>query len=127
MPLAMAFFLSMEQHGEAGRASIELLPKVNEYLGLIMTLIFAFGLVFQLPVVLTLLGRAGIVSSEGLKSKRKWAIVIAFIVAAILTPPDPISQISLAIPTLLLYEISIYAVRMVEQRRAAAEAADAAA
>jgi sec-independent protein translocase protein TatC len=127
MPLAMTFFLSMEQAGEAGKASIELLPKVNEYLGLIMTLIFAFGLVFQLPVVLTLLGRAGIVSSEGLKSKRKWAIVIAFIVAAILTPPDPISQISLAIPTLLLYEISIYAVRMVEQRRAAAEAADAAA
>ena len=127
MPLAMTFFLSMEQVGEAGKASIELLPKVNEYLGLIMTLIFAFGLVFQLPVVLTLLGRAGIVSSEGLKSKRKWAIVIAFIVAAILTPPDPISQISLAIPTLLLYEISIYAVRMVEQRRAAAEAADAAA
>ncbi len=127
MPLAMTFFLSMEQAGGAGKASIELLPKVNEYLGLIMTLIFAFGLVFQLPVVLTLLGRAGIVSSEGLKSKRKWAIVIAFIVAAILTPPDPISQISLAIPTLLLYEISIYAVRMVEQRRAAAEAADAAA
>ncbi len=127
MPLAMTFFLSMEQAGGAGKASIELLPKVNEYLGLIMTLIFAFGLVFQLPVVLTLLGRAGIVSSEGLKSKRKWAIVIAFIVAAILTPPDPISQISLAIPTLLLYEISIYAVRMLEQRRAAAEAADAAA
>jgi sec-independent protein translocase protein TatC len=127
MPLAMTFFLSMEQAGGAGKASIELLPKVNEYLGLIMTLIFAFGLVFQLPVVLTLLGRAGIVSSEGLKSKRKWAIVIAFIVAAILTPPDPISQISLAIPTILLYEISIYAVRMVEQRRAAAEAADAAA
>ncbi|HWT31121.1 MAG TPA: twin-arginine translocase subunit TatC [Propylenella sp.] len=127
MPLAMTFFLSMEQAGGAGQASIELLPKVNEYLGLIMTLIFAFGLVFQLPVVLTLLGRAGIVSSEGLRSKRKWAIVIAFIVAAILTPPDPISQISLAIPTLLLYEISIYAVRMVEQRRAAAEAADAAA
>ena len=127
MPLAMGFFLSMEQVGEPGRATIELLPKVNEYLGLIMTLIFAFGLVFQLPVILTLLGRAGIVSSDALKQKRKWAIIIAFIVAAILTPPDPISQISLAIPTLLLYEISIYAVRMVEQRRAAAEAADAAA
>ena len=122
MPLAMTFFLSMEQAGGAGKASIELLPKVNEYLGLIMTLIFAFGLVFQLPVVLTLLGRAGIVSSEGLKSKRKWAIIIAFIVAAILTPPDPISQISLALPTWALYEISIYAVRIIEQRRAAAEA-----
>ena len=131
MPLALAFFLSMEQAGGEGRATIELLPKVNEYLGLIMTLIFAFGLVFQLPVVMTLLARAGLVSSETLKTKRKYAIVIAFIVAAILTPPDPISQISLALPTLLLYEISIQAVRLIERSRAAAEqraaAADAAA
>ena len=120
MPMAMSFFLAMEQTGGQGRASIELLPKVNEYLGLIMTFIFAFGLVFQLPVVLTLLGRAGIVTSESLKTKRKWAIVISFIVAAILTPPDPISQISLALPTILLYEISIQAVRIIENRRAAA-------
>ena len=126
MPLAMTFFLSMEQEGGAGRATIELLPKVNEYLGLIMTLIFAFGLVFQLPVVLTLLGRAGLVTSDSLKTKRKWAIVIAFIVAAILTPPDPISQISLALPTIALYELSIFAVRYIERQRRAAEAADAA-
>jgi sec-independent protein translocase protein TatC len=128
MPLAMTFFLSMEQHGEAGRASIELLPKVNEYLGLIMTLIFAFGLVFQLPVVMTLLARAGLITTETLKGKRKWAIVISFIVAAVLTPPDPISQISLALPTIALYEISIFAVRYIERARAQAQqAADAAA
>lgn len=128
MPLALTFFLSMEQEGGPGRAAIELLPKVNEYLGLIMALIFAFGLVFQLPVVLTLLGRAGLVTSQGLKGRRKYAIVIAFVVAAILTPPDPISQISLAVPAILLYEVSIQAVRMIEARRAQArEEADAAA
>jgi len=123
MPLAMKFFLSMEQHGGPGQASIELLPKVNEYLGLIMTLIFAFGLVFQLPVVLTLLARAGMISAETLTSRRRWAIVIAFIVAAVLTPPDPISQISLAIPTIALYELSILSVRYVERQRRLAEAA----
>jgi sec-independent protein translocase protein TatC len=123
MPLAMKFFLSMEQHGGPGQASIELLPKVNEYLGLIMTLIFAFGLVFQLPVVLTLLARAGMITVETLTSRRRWAIVIAFIVAAVLTPPDPISQISLAIPTIALYELSILSVRYVERQRRLAEAA----
>ncbi|WP_320142178.1 twin-arginine translocase subunit TatC [uncultured Cohaesibacter sp.] len=121
MPLAMQFFLSMEQIGE-GPVEIRHLPKVSEYLGLIMTLIFAFGLVFQLPVVLTLLARAGIVDSAFLKSKRKYAVVVAFIMAAILTPPDPISQMGLALPTLLLYELSILSVKSVERKRAARDA-----
>ena len=117
MPLALGFFLSLEQGPGEGRAVIELLPKVNEYLGLIMTLLFAFGLVFQLPVVLTLLARAGLVDADGLKRKRKYAVVLAFVAAAVLTPPDPISQLGLALPTLLLYELSIQAVRLVEKRR----------
>jgi sec-independent protein translocase protein TatC len=122
MPLAMTFFLSMQQTPGEGQASIELVARVSEYLGLIMTLIFAFGVCFQLPVVMTLLARVGFVSSEGLKAKRKYAIVGTFALAAVLTPPDPISQIGLALPTLALYEISIHLVRMVERKRAAAEA-----
>ena len=115
--MVLWFFLAMEQPAEGGKVAIELLPKVSEYLSLIMTLIFAFGLVFQLPVVTTLLARVGIVTSDGLASKRKYAIVGAFIAAAILTPPDPASQIGLALPTILLYEIAIYAARLVERRR----------
>lgn len=117
IPGAMWFFLSMEQTGGDGLASIQHLPKVSEYLGLIMTLIFAFGLVFQLPVAITLLARAGIVSSEGLKDKRKYAIVFAFVAAAILTPPDPLTQIGLAVPTILLYELSIISARYIERQR----------
>jgi sec-independent protein translocase protein TatC len=121
MPLAMNFFLSLEQTGGDGKASIELVAKVSEYLGLIMTLIFAFGLCFQLPVLLTLLARVGLATSDGLRSKRKYAVVATFAAAAFLTPPDPISQIGLALPTLLLYELSIISVKMVEKKRLAAE------
>jgi sec-independent protein translocase protein TatC len=117
MPLAMNFFLSMQQTGEGNRAAIELLPRVSEYLGLVMTLIFAFGIMFQLPVVITLLAKADLISVETLRSKRKYAIVFAFIAAAVLTPPDPVSQIGLAVPTLLLYELSILSARLVEKRR----------
>ena len=123
-PMVLWFFLAMEQPAQGGQVAIELLPKVSEYLDLIMTLIFAFGLVFQLPVVTTLLARVGLVTSEGLASKRKYAIVAAFIAAAILTPPDPASQIGLALPTILLYEIAIYAARLVERKREESLASD---
>ena len=117
MPLAIAFFLSLEQTGADGVATIVNQPKVSEYLSLIMTLIFAFGLVFQLPVVLTLLARIDVISSEALRTKRRYAIVLAFGAAAILTPPDPASQIGLALPTLILYEVSIFCVKFVERQR----------
>ena len=125
MPLALKFFLSMEQAGGNGQAAIKLLPKVDEYLSLIMMLILAFGFVFQLPVILTLLARIGVLDSAKLKSWRRYAIVFAFIIAAVLTPPDIISQLSLALPTILLYEASILSVRMVERRKERAEAAAA--
>jgi sec-independent protein translocase protein TatC len=125
MPLAMTFFLSLEQESVDGGASIELLPKVNEYLSLVTALILAFGLTFQLPVVLTLLARIGVVNYDMLKRGRRYAIVLAFVAAAILTPPDIISQFALAVPTIVLFEISLLTVRWVEKRKAAAEAAAA--
>ncbi|MFL5111775.1 MAG: twin-arginine translocase subunit TatC [Microvirga sp.] len=128
MPLLMRFSVSMQQFGTGeGNPEIQFLPKVNEYLSLIMTLIFAFGICFQMPVILTLLGKAGIIDSQFLVDKRRYAIVIVFVIAAVLTPPDVISQLALAIPTLALYEASIWSVRMVEKKRAQERAASAAA
>ncbi len=117
-PMVMWFFLSMQETGGDNKLAIQLLPKVSEYLGLVMTLIFSFGLVFQLPVVTSLLARAGLLKASTLADKRKYAIVIAFVVAAVLTPPDPVSQIGLALPTILLYEISILLARLIEKDRA---------
>ena len=116
MPLAIKFFLSFETVGQANTLPIQLEAKVNEYLSLIMRLIFAFGLSFQLPVLLNLLARVGAIDSEYLKIRRKYFVVIIFAAAAILTPPDPITQIGLAIPLLILYELSIFSVKMIENK-----------
>ena len=121
MPLLIRFSVSLQQVNDPGEATIELLPKVSEYLSLIMTLVFAFGAAFQLPVVLTLLGQVGIIDSKWLSSMRRYAIVGVTGLAAILTPPDLISMTTLTVPMLLLYEGSVIAVKMIEKRRRQAE------
>ena len=125
IPLAWRFFISFEQPGADGILPMELEPKVNEYLSLVMRLIFAFGVCFELPVLIILLTRVGMVTTAGLRAKRKYAILIAFVVAAIITPPDVISQILLAVPVIGLYEASILCARVIERRREAEATAEA--
>ncbi|HRJ64595.1 twin-arginine translocase subunit TatC [Brevundimonas sp. UBA2416] len=122
LPFVMLFSLGQQISG--GGISAELLPRVSDYLNLVMALLLAFGLCFQLPVVMTLLGMAGIVSSSALAASRKYAIVAIAVVAAFVTPPDPLSQIMLGIPLVLLYEVSIWCVRLIELRRKKADAAE---
>ncbi|MCZ4282627.1 twin-arginine translocase subunit TatC [Kiloniella laminariae] len=123
-PMAAQFFLGFQVQGTESTIAIELEAKVNEYFSLMMKLIFAFGICFQLPVLMTLLARVGLASAKGMAEKRKYAIVGVFIVAAIFTPPDPLSQLALAIPIVLLYEISILMAKMVERKRTEAENAE---
>jgi len=122
LPVAIKFFYSL-----VADINVDLLPDVKAYLDFVMMLILAFGLCFQLPVILTLLGQIGILSYDQLKKGRKFAIVGVFIVAAVLTPPDPISQIAMAVPLMALYELSVQAVRLIEFRRKRREAAEDAA
>jgi sec-independent protein translocase protein TatC len=122
LPFVMWFSLSQQIIGQG--VSAELLPKVSDYLNLVTALILAFGLCFQLPVVMTLLGLAGMISSKVMAQGRRYAIVAVVVVAAVVTPPDPISQLMLAVPMVLLYEVSIWCVRIIEMRRKKADAAE---
>lgn len=122
LPFVMWFSLSQQIIGQG--VSAELLPKVSDYLNLVTALILAFGLCFQLPVVMTLLGLAGMISSKVMAQGRRYAIVAVVVVAAVVTPPDPISQLMLAVPMVLLYEVSIWCVRIIEMRRKKADVAE---
>ncbi len=118
-PAAWKFFASFEQAGGGDQLAIAMETRVSEYLGLVMKLIFAFGICFLLPVLLTLMGKVGLVTADGLASKRKFALIGAFVVGAVLTPPDVISQVMLALPVMILYEISIVSVRLTGRKRKA--------
>ncbi len=117
IPLAWDFFLSFEMQGGEGALAIEVEPRISEYLSLVMRLMFAFGVSFELPVLLLLLVKAGLMTADGLAAKRKYAILLAFIAAAILTPPDVISQVLLAVPVILLYELSILGARLIQKKQ----------
>jgi sec-independent protein translocase protein TatC len=121
LPLALHFFVGYQQY-----VGIELMPKIGEYIDLVMKLVLAFGLCFEMPVILTLLAKVGIVSSQGLRDKRRYAIIAVTVVAALFTPPDAISMVSLAVPMIALYEISIWLAKGVEKKRAEDEAAETA-
>ncbi len=123
-PVALRFFLGFQQTGDFGQLPIVMEVRVSEYFSLLLKLLFAFGISFQLPLVMTLAARTGLVTADGLKEKRKYAIVAVFVLAAVITPPDPFSQLGLALPLILLYEVSIWCARITERRRAAAESID---